>query len=191
MAAEVLTMRRADARTDAELVALARDGDSDAYAAIYRRHAPGIRRIVGARLGSQGDPADAVQDVFTVAWRKLDTLRDPDQLRPWLGQIARRTAIDHGRGHRRRPVDLQPDEVMAESPDRGPGPEQLGALTDLAERLDEGMRSLSRRDALAISLATHFGFGPEEMAEALGVTPGNAKVILHRARQRLRATLTD
>jgi len=39
------------------------------------------------------------------------------------------------------------------------------------------------------ALAAEFGFGPTEIAAALGITPGNAKVVLHRARRRLRASL--
>ena len=170
---------------DAALVARVRDGDHAAYAELYRRYEPLVAGIVRARLGDQGDPADAVQDAFTAAWRHLGALRDPDQLRPWLAQIARRTAIDHGRRHRRRPVDAD-DDVLVRLPDPGPGPDDLSAATDLARRLDRGLRRLGHRDASAIRLSAHLGCGPAEIGSALGVSEGNAKVILHRARRRLR-----
>ena len=185
----VLETGRTSPASDAELVERAVLGDTAAFGLAYERHHTVVTRVVAARLGRQGDPADAVQDVFTVAWRRLHTLRDPAQLRPWLLQIARRTAIDHGRRFRRRDDDPAGDEVLATVADDGPGPEELGELGELARRLDVGLHGLSRRDATAIGLATHFGFGSQEIAEALGVTPGNAKVILHRARRRLRAAL--
>ena len=53
-------------------------------------------------------------------------------------------------------------------------------------RIHAGMEKLSVRDATAITLASEFGFGPSEIAEALGVSPNTAKVVLHRARRRLR-----
>lgn len=177
-----------DGTADADLVAHARAGDDRAYAAIYARYHRSVHQVARARLGAQGDPADVVQEAFTAAWRRLDTLRDPDRLHPWLMQIARRTAIDHGRRYRRRPVDLG-DDLIAPVEDDGPSPEDLAELTELAARLDVAVAGLSRRDATAIVLAARFGLGPEGIAEALRVTPGNAKVILHRARRRLRAAL--
>lgn len=176
------------AATDAELVARARAGDDAAFADIVTRHRTVVLGVARARLGDQGDPADVVQETFMAAWRRLDDLREPDRLRPWLAQIARRTAIDHGRRHRRRPVDLG-DDLLAPVEDPGPGPDDLADLADLAGRLGTAIQGLSRRDATAIALATHMGFGPDDIAAALGVTPGNAKVILHRARRRLRAAI--
>jgi DNA-directed RNA polymerase specialized sigma24 family protein len=51
------------------------------------------------------------------------------------------------------------------------------------------MAQLSARDAAAISMVVHLGFGPNEVAAALDISYGNAKVVLHRARQRLRDAL--
>jgi RNA polymerase sigma factor (sigma-70 family) len=173
------------APSDADLVDRARRGDETAYATIYLRHQRRVTLVVRSRLGRQGDPADAVQDTFTAAWRSLHALRDPEKLGPWLAQIARRTAIDHGRRHRRQPV-ADSDELLHDVPDPGPTAQDLLDLTALAGRLDAGIQSLAPRDARAIALAVHLGFGPDQIGAALGVTPGNAKVILHRARHRLR-----
>jgi len=40
-----------------------------------------------------------------------------------------------------------------------------------------------------VSMVVHLGFGPDEVAAALGISRGNVKVVLHRARRRLRAAL--
>lgn len=183
--------RRGGGPDDAELATRAAQGDTSAFALIYERHHAVVTRVISARVGRQDDPADAVQDTFTAAWRQLHTLRQPDQLRPWLLQIARRTAIDQGRRYQRRRIDADGHDLLPEVADDGPGPEELGELADLVQRVGAGLDGLSRRDATAISLATHFGFGTEEIAAALGVTPGNAKVILHRARARLRLSLAS
>ena len=51
------------------------------------------------------------------------------------------------------------------------------------------MAGLSPRDAAAVTMVTQLGFAPGQVAAALGVTPGAAKVIVHRARRRLRNAL--
>lgn len=177
-----------DAVTDAELVDRARAGDDDAYAAIYVRHVGAVRDVARARLGPQGDPADVVQETFTAAWHHLDGLRQPERLRPWLLQIAARAAIDHGRRYRRA-SNHRGEVLLEEVEDPGPSPDDAVALGILVRQVNAGIDNLCRRDATVIALAAHLGFGSEEIAEALGVTPGNAKVILHRARGRLRASL--
>ena len=166
--------------SDSALVARLRAGDDRAFREIYLRHEPLVRTIVRARLGAQGDPADAVQDVFATAWTRLGGLRDPACLRPWLAQIARRTAIDHGR-RAVRAAALDP--ALLAGPDPRPGPEDEALARDLAHRLDRALRDLSPRDATAVALAAA---GPAVVAAALGVSEGNAKVIVHRARRRLR-----
>ena len=171
--------------SDSALVARHRAGDDRAFREIYLRHEPLVRIIVRARLGGQGDAADAVQDVFAAAWTRLGGLRDPACLRPWLAQIARRTAVDHGRRAARAPVGHGEPALLA-VPDPRPGPEEEVAARDLAHRLDRALRDLSPRDATAVALAAA---GPAVVAAALGVSEGNAKVIVHRARRRLRTTV--
>lgn len=171
--------------SDSALVARLRAGDDHAFQEIYLRHEPLVRTIVRSRLGARGDAADAVQDVFATAWTRLGGLRDPACLRPWLAQIARRTAIDHGRRAARAPRGHGEPALLA-VPDPRPGPEEEVAARDLADRLDRALRDLSPRDATAVGLGPH---GPTAVAAALGVSEANAKVIVHRARRRLRAAV--
>ena len=58
-----------------------------------------------------------------------------------------------------------------------------------AELVRGAVAGLSARDAAAVRLVTDFGFSPEDLGPALGVTPGAARVVLHRARRRLRDAL--
>ncbi|MFV2039642.1 MAG: RNA polymerase sigma factor, partial [Acidimicrobiales bacterium] len=70
-----------------------------------------------------------------------------------------------------------------------PTPDLEAELRELALALRTGVAALSPRDATALSLTVHLGFGPTEVAAALGISYGNAKVVLHRARHRLRSAL--
>ena len=76
---------------------------------------------------------------------------------------------------------------MAAAADAGPDDQVVGR--DLGHRVRRALEELSDRDATVLTLAVQFGFGASEIAEAIGVTPGTAKVVLHRARGRLRAQL--
>jgi RNA polymerase sigma factor (sigma-70 family) len=124
--------------------------------------------------------------VFAKAYVKLPTLREPCQFRPWVLQIARNAGIDDLRS--RRAVNHRPlDDV--DPADRAGGPECLSEVRALAAALTRGLIELSARDAAAVSMSVNLGFGPAEIAAALGINEGNAKVVLHRARRRLRSAL--
>src|SRR5271167_3900978 len=81
-------------RSDAELVAAVRSGDSRAFADLYREHVESVRRVAYHLVGDADATADAVQDTFTRALQHLDDLREPDRFRPWLLAIARHAATD-------------------------------------------------------------------------------------------------
>lgn len=180
---------------DAELVELACRGDESAFATLHGRY----ERLVGSvvrgemrRGAAAADADDVVQEVFVTAWRRLSSLRDPELFRSWLLQIARRSVIDHARRQSRRPtLDADDQYVLDQVSEPDDSPEMVAELTDLVRQLGIALDGMSRRDATAITLAAQFGFGPTEIAEALSITPNNAKVVLHRARTRLRATIAE
>lgn len=177
---------------DPELVAAAQRGDPGSFAALHRRYERLVARVVRAETGGSAETPDLVQETFARAWARLGSLRRPDRFRPWLLQIARRAVIDASRAAGRRPaLDGDDDAELARAGDPEPGPEELAALAELAAGVRVAIGGLSRRDATAITLAAQFGFSPGEIAEALDMTPNNAKVVLHRARARLRASLAE
>jgi RNA polymerase sigma-70 factor (ECF subfamily) len=172
------------ARQDAELVHRVRSGDVDAFSELYRLHAGAVLAAVRDNVRDPDGAADAVQEAFTRALARLETLREPDRFRPWLLSIARHAAVD-SRRFSTRVTALSDDDADA-LPSRHQAPPDHAELRDLAGLLEAGTATLPVRDATALSLVTHLGFGPTEVAAALGVTVGAAKVIVHRARRRLR-----
>jgi RNA polymerase sigma factor (sigma-70 family) len=170
-----------------ELVAAVRSGDTEAFSELYRAHAGAVRAVAAGQVHDREAIADVVQDTFLRALRNLGSLQDPARFRPWLLSIARTLATDQLRARARAPVldDSAPYEV----PDSRPGPVFLTELGELAEQVRGCVAGLSSRDATAIVMATQLGFSPEQVAGALGLTPGAAKVLLHRARRRMRHAL--
>lgn|GEM_PF-561793 len=178
----------AGAQRDAQLVEAVRRGGSAEFATLYRVHAGAVRAVAASVV--RDDPetvADVVQETFLRALYNLGNLQDPGRLGAWLAAIARNLATDHLR-RRRRVTGLDGSGVL-DLADTSPGPVHLAELSELAKRVEGCVAGLSRRDATAIALVAHFSFGAGQVAAALGLSPGAAKVLLHRARRRLRQAL--
>ena len=170
----------------AELVERVRSGDTAAFGLLYEAHVAIVHRVVRDHVRDREAVADLVQEVFARALRALVTLRQPDRFRPWLCSIARHTAVDWVRGQREtRALDALDKDIASDER----GPEEIAQLRELADLVRGCVLGLSPRDATAITLVTRLGFSPDDVAVALAVSPGAAKVIVHRARRRLRHAL--
>ena len=87
--------------SDASLVARCREGDDAAWRELVDRFARYVNAIcVGAFRLPAHDAEDVFQDVFAKTWAELPRLRDDAAIRPWLGQLTRRTCIDRLRAAR-------------------------------------------------------------------------------------------
>lgn len=174
---------------DARLVAEAIAGEADSFAALYRRHVGAVHHVVSATLRDREAAADLTQDVFARAIGALSGLREADRFRPWILTIARNCAIDHARQQpRQRPLADTADGA-SEPADPGAEPDELAELASLVQRVRGCIAGLSPRDATVLTLVTQLGYSPGEVASALGISSGAAKVVLHRARHRLRSAI--
>jgi RNA polymerase sigma-70 factor (ECF subfamily) len=81
-------LRLPESAPDAELVRRAASGERWSREVLYRRHASYILGFVSRLLRNRGDAEEIVQETFLAAYERLATLRDPEALRVWLGQIA-------------------------------------------------------------------------------------------------------
>ena len=80
------------------LVAELRQRHADALDVLLRQHGAEIQAVAYLILRNEHDAEETLADTLLTAWRKIDTLRDPDRLRPWLLTTATRIAL-----RRRRP----------------------------------------------------------------------------------------
>jgi RNA polymerase sigma factor (sigma-70 family) len=182
------TADRLDDRRAAELVERMRAGDRDAAAECYRLLAPFVRHIVSDNVPQRADADDIVQEVFVRALQRLDTLREPALLRPWIASIARRAAIDHRRV--RVAGRTIPDPTAgARHLDPAPGPDAVAEGRDDLRRVHAALGTLPARDAQALALIGRHGAGPADLAASFGISVTAAKVCVHRARARLRRAL--
>ena len=98
----MVTMTSSASETSAGLMHLAANGDEVAFARIVDAHHADMSSVCFVVTGGDADLAEeAVQSAWPIAWRRLDTLRDPERLRPWLISIAVNEARQLARRRRR------------------------------------------------------------------------------------------
>lgn len=174
------------------MVKKAADGDVEAFGELYRKHRPYIATVIASRISGLDDQLDIEQETFTRAWTKLSELRNPEAFRAWVAQIARRLTADTHRARSRVVIrDFNDPETGPEPIDDDWTPDDWAALRMLSARLDVGLAGLTSRDATVLTMAANLGFGPTEIAAALGIDAGHARVVLHRARRRLAAAVIE
>jgi RNA polymerase sigma-70 factor (ECF subfamily) len=130
------------------------------------------------------DREDAIQEALSRAWRKRHSCQQPNAPEAWVAQIARREALRLVA--RRRPLaelDVREHEArdLAEGPEAG-----VGAMD-----LRRALRVLPAEDRRLIGLRYVADLTQPQVAEALDVPEGTAKIRLHRVRKRLRDMLEE
>lgn len=165
--------------------------DRAAFARLYEAHAPGVHRFLRDLLGDAPLAADATQETFIRAYRKLGALQEGVRVVPWLFGIARNVSLELRKSrHRTRRIFVEgTDAHDTEGVRRGPEAELLGreAVGIVAKALE--CLSCDRRAVLLMRL--DHGLSYDEIASAMGWSLAKVKVEIFRARDVLRATLED
>lgn len=145
-------------------------------------------RIQGylATLVGAADAEDLVQEAFTRAHHARASYLGDAPIASWVRRIARNVAIDHLRRGAAAPVAISPggDEESIAAP--GADPERRVIRAEMRSCIVDLVRALPERDADVIVLGELRGLKDQDVADALGITLGAAKIRLHRARARLR-----
>jgi|SRR5271156_1625412 RNA polymerase sigma-70 factor (ECF subfamily) len=167
----------------AALVAAARDGDRSAFGRLYDRYARMVHGILLARV-RPSDADDLVQDVFILAMRRIQSLRDVASFGAWLAAIARNRANDYHR-QSRETVEFS-EELYAERTDGKPvsNTQDIEAAATLA-----AIRSLPEAYQETLLLRLVEGMTGPEIAARTGLSHGSVRVNLHRGMQQLREKL--
>jgi RNA polymerase sigma-70 factor (ECF subfamily) len=182
----MVTMTGSAAETSAGLMRLAAEGDEVAFARIVDAHHADMSSVCFVVTGGDAELAEeAVQSAWPIAWRKLDTIRDADRLRPWLISIAVNEARQLARRRRRgRVLEIS---VAADPSATTSDPASRAGDIDLRNALAR----LKPEDRALIALRYVAGFDSNELARALGMSPSGTRARLSRLLSRLRSELSD
>ena len=174
-----------DPTTDPGLVAAYRDGDERAAAELVRRHAPALGRFLYSAGADPAEVEDLIQETFFRAFRRLDGWRGAASLRSWLFTIAGNLLRDEHRKRKRRHVVPIAEHELA----GGSDPEAELAASETEIRLRAGLAGLPRLQRAVFLMRVQGESGYDEIAAALGTTPGAARVHYHHAAKRLKELL--
>jgi len=165
----------------------------DQFRALYDSNHEGVRRFL-VRLVGPREAEDLTQTVFAKVAQALPGFRGEAQASTWLYRIAANVAADWLRGrlaHEAKltvPIPEGSHENIAAAigsadVDKQPSPEQELARKDMRDCIRGEIGKLSEGHRTVFMLSALGGLTDDEIAETLGISQGNAKVRLHRARQ--------
>ena len=175
--------RAAEARIDQALVARALLGnDRRAFEQLLRRHQGMVRAQLRRLLnGDEAAADDLAQEVFLLAWRKLDQFRGEARFSTWLYRIAYSCFLQ---ACRKRPLNAgQADESELE---QLPAPQQA---IDLQLDLERAMQQLSKAEQTVLLHCVQLELSHEEAAQVLAMPLGTVKTHATRGKAKLRAWL--
>ena len=185
---------------DRSIVEAARGGDRAAFDALVRTEVDRVYRLTLAITGNEADAADAVQETFVAAWRKLRDLRDADAFDAWLTRLTVNTSRMSLRARRRRYVrEIPVADVDFEAP-RSVSSPGGGAATTSSPSPDAREDGMDLRAALTrlpadqrslLALRHLQGRSIAEIAGILGIPEGTAKSRLFAARRALERALDE
>ncbi|MDH7570615.1 MAG: sigma-70 family RNA polymerase sigma factor [Armatimonadota bacterium] len=181
------------ADADAELVALAKRGDREAFEELFRRHYRQVFAVVFRVLNNPAEAEDAVQDAFVRAFNGLRGFRGEAAFGTWLCRIAINVALR--RAQRTRVPLASLSEAGGEAAESDP-PDPVNMEELVHQRAEAGeirraVAALPPKHRAVVSLRYFEGYSCEEISRVLGCSVGTVWSRLHHAHRKLRERLAD
>jgi RNA polymerase sigma-70 factor, ECF subfamily len=199
---------------DERLLAALRRGDEDAFRTLVDEHGPFLMRLALMHVPSRAIAEEVVQDTWLAVLNGIDRFEGRSSLRTWIASIMLNIARTRGQRERRvlpfsfllrrreegrdEPA-VDPDRFQS-SRDSRPGqwarppvewesPEERLSADETRHVLLETIAELPVRQREVIALRDISGWSAAETRNALGLSETNQRVLLHRARSKVRAAL--
>ena len=188
---------------DAQLVAAVLDGDGSAFDPLVRRHQRKAVAVAYRVLGDVHEAADIAQDAFLRAYRRLDTLQDPQRFGSWLMRIVSNLALNRRRvakPWRMGDQNGEDDLITATAVRRGLSgqlpsdslaPDQHSQQRELQQAIERAIAELPEKQRLALVLFSIEGRPQKEVAQELDCSLELVKWNVFQARKKLRAALAE
>jgi RNA polymerase sigma-70 factor (ECF subfamily) len=195
---------------EALLVARLRARDERAFAELVDRYSPAMRRLARTFVRSGAVADEVVQDAWVGVLRGIDRFEGRSSLKTWIFRILANTAKSRAERERRTVPfsslegdaggdgsSVDPDRFLADGawatpPVRWDGvPEARLLSAETREVIDRAIAELPPGQRAVISLSDLEGWPAAEIRNVLGLTETNQRVLLHRARSKVRAALED
>jgi RNA polymerase sigma-70 factor (ECF subfamily) len=200
---------------DLRLVNALRAGDEAAFTSLVDMYYGSLLRLAMTFVSSRAVAEEVVQDTWIGVLRGLDRFEGRSSLKTWVFRILTNTAKTRAQREARSVPfsSLTPDDADEPSVDPGrfldanhptwPGhwnvypaswaevPDSRLLAKETRERIERAIEALPPQQRLVIRLRDVEGFSSEEVRELLDLSEVNQRVILHRARSKVRAALEE
>jgi RNA polymerase sigma-70 factor (ECF subfamily) len=177
---------------DPNVVAAAKRGDLAAFNALVLQFQDAVYSLTYRLIGEQAAAADAAQEAFISAFRRLDSYRD-GSFRAWLLKIAANQCYDEFRRRKRRPTvsfdATDGDDEALPIPASDETPEEAADRAETARAIQRCLMTLPPDQRDVVVLCDVEGFDYQAAADQVGAALGTVKSRLSRARAALRECL--
>jgi RNA polymerase sigma-70 factor (ECF subfamily) len=194
-------------------IAALRRGDADEFATLVDRHSPAMIRVATAYVPSRAAAEDVVQETWIAVMRGIDQFEGRSSLKTWIFRILTNVAMRSGARERRSTPfsalaeaedtaepSVEPDRFLpadhelfpghwAIAPARWPTPEEGLLAGETRKVIAAAIAELPEAQRTVIALRDIEGWSSEEVCEALEISGGNQRILLHRARSRVRTAI--
>lgn len=170
-----------------KLITLFQQRGADDFEQLVAPHIERLYRLAYRFCGEVQAAEDLLQDLLLKLYPRRRELRRIEQLSPWLARSLYNHFIDTRRREQRTPFHgAVGDEVLADFPMQGLGPEQESEQGDLQRQLIQAMARLSPEQRALVSMHDIEGYTLQELENVLATPIGTLKSRLHRSRKQLR-----
>jgi RNA polymerase sigma-70 factor (ECF subfamily) len=198
---------------DAAVIAALRARDEDVFAALMREYNAMLLRVAQIYVTSRAVAEEVVQETWIGVLNGIDRFEGRSSLKTWIFRILTNIAKTRGQREGRtvpfsaleRPeavpeAAVDPDRFLPADHERWPGhwaskpqpwPEERLLAGETLGIVERAIDELPPAQRAVISLRDVRGWSAEETCNALGVSETNQRVLLHRARSKVRQALED
>jgi RNA polymerase sigma-70 factor, ECF subfamily len=202
-------------RDEQALVAALRNGDEQAFAALVDLHTPALLRVARAYVPSRAVSEEVVQETWIAVMRGIDGFEGRSSLKTWIFRILTNVAMRRGSRERRSVPfaalaaaedtggpSVDPERFLPADhelfpghwlfmPMRWPTPEEGLLSGETREVIVAAIEELPEAQRTVLALRDVEGWSSDEVSAALEISAGNQRVLLHRARARVRTAIED
>jgi RNA polymerase sigma-70 factor, ECF subfamily len=199
---------------DEALLGALRRGDADAFATLVDRHSSAMIRVAMAYVPTRATAEEAVQETWIAVMRGIDRFEGRSSLKTWIFRILANVAMRAGPRERRsvpfsalaaedayEPA-VEPDRFLPADhelfaghwlvmPTGWPTPEEGLLAGEVRDVIATAITGLPVAQRTVIALRDVEGWSSEEVCEAREISAGNQRILLHRARSRVRQAIED
>lgn len=176
---------------DIAIIQMVLQGRQAAYATLVTRYQAYVFTIAMRHVNNRELAEELAQDVFVKAYRSLASFKGTSKFTTWLYTIAHNTCLSHLRKKEDATFFPGDEKMHGWAEDTGGGEHPAGRLEQKAQQqlLSGAIQHLPPADAEIITLFYQGEQSVEEISGTVGITTGNVKVRLLRARQKLKEIL--